>query len=271
MKAIVLAVLGFIGGVAASAITDLTTVGTVFLGFVGGLAAVVIGDLASEEIRARLDRLPDALLCLAIRRLPPELRAERGAEWRAELDHILHRAKIYPVTRLMKGIYFAVGLLCTAPAIARSLGVLGRSEPAPKRLHSAWYVTILVPLGAGNMILNVTALQIIGVSKIVLWELPLALTIALLWVAHVAGTEIREAEEHANDHGERRRRWWVLPGAASAMLILVVTIGYIRANLVEAHGMNGELLAVFSLQLILLAAAVAAAYYRRPSEQSTTG
>lgn len=98
------------------------SIGLVVLGFLGSLVVVAIGDMVSEEVRARLDRLPHAVLCLAIRRLPGELRADIGKDWHAELDHILHRAKLYPVTRLIVGVSFAAGLLNSAPQIARSLG-----------------------------------------------------------------------------------------------------------------------------------------------------
>jgi len=100
------------------------SIGLVVLGFLGSLVVVAIGDMVSEEVRARLDRLPHAVLCLAIRRLPGELRADIGKDWHAELDHILHRAKLYPVTRLIKGVHFGAGLLRTAPRIARSLALI---------------------------------------------------------------------------------------------------------------------------------------------------
>lgn len=111
MKAIGVFLLGCIGGVAA------------------GVAASVIGAMVSEEVRARLDRLPAWLLSLAIRRLPAELRIEIGKEWRAELDYVLHRAKLYPVTRLIKGTRFTAGLLRTAPTIATALTATRRREP----------------------------------------------------------------------------------------------------------------------------------------------
>ncbi len=105
-------------------------IGLVVLGFLGGLVAAAIGDMVSAEVRARLDQLPYTVLHLAIRRLPAELRADIGKDWQAELDHILHRAKLYPVTRLIKGVYFAAGLLRTAPGIARSLALMRGSGQA---------------------------------------------------------------------------------------------------------------------------------------------
>jgi hypothetical protein len=52
-----------------------------------GLAA--ISPLVSDEVRARLDHIPSALLRLAIRRLPVSVRGDVGEEWEAELCHIL--------------------------------------------------------------------------------------------------------------------------------------------------------------------------------------
>jgi len=102
------------------------------LGFLASLALVVVGDLVSEEVRARLDHLPHAVLRLAIRRLPANLPADLGDEWSAELDHILHHATLYPLTRLVFGVRYAAGLLSKAPTIACSLGLI-RSEGSELR------------------------------------------------------------------------------------------------------------------------------------------
>jgi hypothetical protein len=87
----------------------------------GGLAILTLGDMASKEVRARLDRLPRALIGLAVRRLPPELRDDLGDEWHAELDHILRRAKLYPVTRIFVGTRYAIGIVRSASSVGRSL------------------------------------------------------------------------------------------------------------------------------------------------------
>jgi hypothetical protein len=90
-------------------------------GLAGGLAILTLGDMASEEVRARLDRLPRTLIGLAVRRLPPELRDDLGDEWNAELDHILRRAKLYPVTRIFVGTCYSVGIVWSASSVGRSL------------------------------------------------------------------------------------------------------------------------------------------------------
>jgi DNA-binding transcriptional MerR regulator len=97
--------------------------------FVGVGAAVVLfglgaalGDVVSEEIRARLDRVPHALLRVAARRLAPELREENLAGWTADLHEFLRGAEALPVTRLLRGIRCALGALTAAHAISRALG-----------------------------------------------------------------------------------------------------------------------------------------------------
>jgi hypothetical protein len=85
------------------------------------LAEAVIGRILQEEAVKRLSRIPFALISLASARLPRELREEVAAEWRAELDFALHCADGRPLTRLLRGIRYAAGLLMSAPAIADSL------------------------------------------------------------------------------------------------------------------------------------------------------
>jgi hypothetical protein len=45
------------------------------------LVLACLGDLISEEVRARLDRLPHALIALAALRALAEVRAELSEEW----------------------------------------------------------------------------------------------------------------------------------------------------------------------------------------------
>jgi hypothetical protein len=107
-------------------------------------ATAAVGGMASDEARARLEQLPVLLLKAAIRRLPPEIRTDVGEEWRAELDHILHRFDAYPLTRLLCGIRFAAGLVRSALKISGDLAVV-RSEtpgqvqrkPLPDSLRTA--------------------------------------------------------------------------------------------------------------------------------------
>jgi hypothetical protein len=134
------------------------------------------------------------------------------------------------------------------------------------RKVSRWpYIASMAVLGSADTILNATALQVIGEGNLVLWGLAFALAVALLWMAHVAGTEMREADERPNDRHERRQRWVALAAVLGVMVVFLITIGYIRAEFLEAQGMDGELLAVYGLQLVVVAAAVAVAYYHANS------
>ncbi len=90
-------------------------------GIVTALSLAVLSGLIREETRARLDRIPYALLVLAIRRLPAELCPDVGEEWHAELEHILHCVEAYPLTRLIYSVRFTIGLLRAAPRIGNDL------------------------------------------------------------------------------------------------------------------------------------------------------
>jgi lipopolysaccharide/colanic/teichoic acid biosynthesis glycosyltransferase len=94
----------------------------VLMGTTGALVTAVVGDLVSEEVRTRLERLPAALVRLAGLWLPANVRDEWTDEWLAELAHILRGTESLPISRLVRGTRFAMGLLRGAPAIGRELG-----------------------------------------------------------------------------------------------------------------------------------------------------
>ena len=85
------------------------------------LLKAVTGRLLQEDAATRLGRIPFALIRLASARLPRELRDDAAAEWRAELDFVLHGTQGEPITRLLRGIRYAAGLLMSAPAVADGL------------------------------------------------------------------------------------------------------------------------------------------------------
>ena len=99
---------------------------TGYLWAVLGIVAVVVmtafRGMASDELRDRLDHLPHALLRLAARRLTP---AQRNTiyhdEWVPELTYILKGAAARPITRFIIGSRYALGILVSAPRIARHL------------------------------------------------------------------------------------------------------------------------------------------------------
>jgi hypothetical protein len=78
--------------------------------------------LVATETTTRLERLPYAILRLARRRLPAGQREMiHDEEWLPELTVIVRETDGLPVTRMIRGINFAVGLLFTARQISRTL------------------------------------------------------------------------------------------------------------------------------------------------------
>jgi hypothetical protein len=113
--------------------------------------AFVFGAVAStlnEEVRGRVDRLPYALIRLAGRRLPQTVRVELIDEWVAELDAILQRAEALPLTRLLVGIRYALGLLRVAPIVASEL----TGGPSNSWSRAAWLYIGGVIASAGILI-----------------------------------------------------------------------------------------------------------------------
>jgi hypothetical protein len=87
-----------------------------------GITTAVIGELLSEEIRDRLDQIPHAILRLAARRLDPAERATvYDDEWFPELTHILTGDKARPITRLVSGTSWALGILLNTRRIVPHL------------------------------------------------------------------------------------------------------------------------------------------------------
>jgi hypothetical protein len=99
--------------------------------FVGGIITAVTGELISEEIRGWLDSLPRVILRLGARRLDPTGKITiYDDEWLPELTCILRGAEARPISRVIIGVKFSVGLLITAKRIARHLH---RIAPEPAR------------------------------------------------------------------------------------------------------------------------------------------
>jgi hypothetical protein len=90
--------------------------------FLGSMVTAVIGELVNGEIRGWLDCLPRAILRLAAGRLDPAGRVTiYEDEWLPELACILSGAEARPISRLVLGVKFSVGLLIVARRIARHL------------------------------------------------------------------------------------------------------------------------------------------------------
>ena len=70
------------------------------LGLVFAVLLAAIGELVSDEIRARLDRIPLALLTMAARRLPRDQQKALYVEaWLPELHYVLQGDEAAPITR----------------------------------------------------------------------------------------------------------------------------------------------------------------------------
>ncbi len=118
------------------------------LAIVSGIAIAAVGELISEEIRDRLDQVPRGILRLAARRLDPGRRATvYRDEWEPELIYILRGTEARPVTRLITGSRYALGVLVNARRIARHLHRPAPAQPAAADAPepSAVHVGVLNP------------------------------------------------------------------------------------------------------------------------------
>jgi hypothetical protein len=86
-----------------------------------GCIFVVLKDLINDEIRGWLELLPHAILRLAAALLfePGKRETIYQEEWLSELTYILRKTESRPITRLVTGVRFAMGLLISARRIAR--------------------------------------------------------------------------------------------------------------------------------------------------------
>ncbi|MFI9552028.1 hypothetical protein [Nonomuraea endophytica] len=86
---------------------------------IGAILGTALAELVSEEIRGRLDRIPEGLLRLARRRLPEDMRVPlHDEEWYPELQEVLKGEDARPITRLVTGVRFSLGLIRTANVVA---------------------------------------------------------------------------------------------------------------------------------------------------------
>jgi RNA polymerase sigma factor (sigma-70 family) len=89
---------------------------------VGAVLLGTLGDLVHDEIRGWLDLVPHAVLRLAASRLNISQRSTiYEDEWLPELCYVLRGSESRPITRLIRGITFAIGLLIAARRIAREI------------------------------------------------------------------------------------------------------------------------------------------------------
>ncbi|WP_194921610.1 PP2C family protein-serine/threonine phosphatase [Catenulispora rubra] len=107
------------------------------LAVMAGLVGTALGELVSKEIRGRLDKVPAAILRLAGRRLGAAVRDGLLDEWGAELHEILRGVEALPVTRLLVGTRFALGLLAAGPRIEKELVATGTTEEHSEEWRAA--------------------------------------------------------------------------------------------------------------------------------------
>jgi hypothetical protein len=92
------------------------------LGVLAMFGMTAIGDMVSEEVRDRLDHVPQAILRLAARRLDPDEGSALYEEvWLPDLAYYLRGDKARPVTRLVHGTWYAIGIYMSADRIIRNL------------------------------------------------------------------------------------------------------------------------------------------------------
>jgi hypothetical protein len=142
-------------------------------GFGAGVTAVTVGDLVSEEVRERADRVPYWLIEHAGERMSPDVRPAMTNEWTAELHAILDQrgADRLPLTRLVIGIRYGVGLLwaagavdcalrgdgCARPSLRPGVGVAVARGAAPAVRAGIFGVAFGVAVGTGSNVGTVAA------------------------------------------------------------------------------------------------------------------
>lgn len=100
------------------------------LTFIAGIITAAIGELLSDEVRDRLDEIPHAILGLAARMLDSGQRETvYRDEWLPELTYILKGSEARPITRLIIGTRYPVGIAVSTRRIARHLHRPALGEP----------------------------------------------------------------------------------------------------------------------------------------------
>jgi hypothetical protein len=100
------------------------------LGVLGSFGLAAIGDMMSEEVRDRLDHLPQAILRLAAMRVNEMERAILYEEvWLPDLAYFLRGDEARPVTRLYHGVRFALGILAASKRISCTLSSASGRTP----------------------------------------------------------------------------------------------------------------------------------------------
>ena len=167
--------------------------------FFVGLAMAALGDMVSEEVRDRLDHLPHAILRLAAGRLTASQRTTiYHDEWLPELTYILKGDEARPITRLIIGTRYALGVLANASRIASHLhrgptqvASSPRSTGVRSSLRGRYiYMLVLLPVAAANFIVfyPLTELVLSTLSSAQSMVVSAGFTGAALLLAQFSGT-----------------------------------------------------------------------------------
>jgi hypothetical protein len=121
----------------------MTTVAWTGICLAAALILAATGDLISEEIRGWLDLAPRVILRLAATQLDPsQLETIYHDEWLPELTYALRGAESRPITRLIRGIAYAAGLLIAAHRIARRVHRIPRGDAVSTAAHGGIWLSI---------------------------------------------------------------------------------------------------------------------------------
>lgn len=158
-------------GIATAALWTIAVIG----GAVLLVAGKVVLDLATKEVTGQIDRLPMLILKLALLRLPAEQRERYRENWQPELTFILKELDSRPISRVLKGLWFATSLLIQAAHMRRALGVADR-RPRWAMLSISFVRRLILPLG-------VTQGAVVGfsVASRFGWSFVTAMILAAAW------------------------------------------------------------------------------------------
>jgi len=117
--------------------------------------SVLVGDAGAEEIRYWIGRVPYWLVRLAMLPVPQTIRRDKREELEAELDFLLHKSPGGPLTRLCRGLRFAVPLVPVAPWLDGKPIPWKAVLTGPRTRTAAIGGTLLALLGAGHPVAEV--------------------------------------------------------------------------------------------------------------------
>jgi hypothetical protein len=224
------------------------------LRYVYGLGVLVlvaaVGELVSDEIRARLDRIPLALLAAAARRLPREQRAKMyGQVWFPELHYLLQGDEAMPITRLVHGMRYALRIWLSAPKISCELNGDAARQPISRLLS-----TIFRPSFRTALLLGYPPLGAIVISNTVThgsWvnALMAASFVATSFAIHIFGRWLWAREQMAITWCQRRGAAPLLAAMVPTALVLTCAAAVVPFS---QHGLMARLLSILIPSLLAI-------------------